>query len=90
MNGCIYKTEDGLCEKYSGDGVVSWCVEGPCTDYRPSKADNIRAMTDEELVVWLAHITECPRCPARREHCGLDCHSAWLDWLKQEVEVTKV
>ena len=51
-----------------------------------TNADKIREMTDAELAAWAAHITECPRCPAERTHCGMDCHKAWLDWLKREVQ----
>ena len=51
-----------------------------------TNADRIRKKTDAELAAWAAHITECPRCPAHREHCGMDCHKAWREWLKEEVQ----
>ena len=47
--------------------------------------DRLKKMPLEVYAYELAHITECPRCPARREHCGADCHQAWLDWLNGEV-----
>ena len=45
--------------------------------YKPKRtnADRIRAMTDEELAVWLAK--NDPEC---------DPPEWWLDWLKQKVE----
>lgn len=46
---CVYCTEDGYCMKYSDEEVTSWCVQSPCKDEKPSNADRIRAMTDEEL-----------------------------------------
>ena len=46
---CVYCTEDGYCKKYSDEEVTSWCVQSPCKDEKPSNADRIRAMTDEEL-----------------------------------------
>ena len=51
-----------------------------------TNGDKFRSMADEELAIELAHITECPRCPAKREHCGMDCHKAWREWLKEEVQ----
>ena len=46
---CVYCTEDGYCKKYSDDEVTSWCVQSPCKDEKPSNADRIRSMNDEEL-----------------------------------------
>lgn len=46
---CVYCTEDGYCKKCSDEEVTSWCVQSPCKDEKPSNADRIRAMTDEEL-----------------------------------------
>ena len=75
---CIYCTEDLRCEKYNGDGVISYCVLGPCTDETPSNADRIRAMTDEELAEFLSSIIY---------DYGGDQFNAehYLDWLKQEA-----
>jgi hypothetical protein len=53
MDGCVYKTADGKCEKFSDDEVISYCVEAPCHYERPSNADRIRAMSDEELAEWM-------------------------------------
>ena len=67
---------------------------------RQSNADLIRAMTDAELSVWLSKISACcefDECPAKdagdepsgfvKCTVGEDaCITAWLDWLKQEVD----
>ena len=85
---CVYCTEDGYCKKYSDERVISWCVQGPCKDEKPSNADRIRAMTDEELAEYMSiyccsHKTHDPRCQQFKD-CGL----CWLDWLKQEAQCT--
>lgn len=56
-----------------------------------SRADNIRAMSDEELAVWLENLGICPQfdselcsnlngCPKAEED------SCWLKWLKKEAD----
>lgn len=55
-----------------------------------TNADRIRAMTDEELAKLIAY-EGCPEgCPLDGKSCWYtqnydNCHSCWLDWLKQEV-----
>lgn len=71
---CMYCTEDGYCKKYSDEEVVSWCIQGPCKDEKPSNADRIRAMTDEELAELL-----------EGEYGNMLPNTA-LNWLKQEVD----
>lgn len=79
---CVYCTEDGYCKKYSDEEVTSWCVQSPCKDEKPSNADRIRAMTDEELAEWFIKIQNdhvfAPDFPTMK--------NSWLDWLKREVE----
>lgn len=85
---CVYCTEDGYCKKYSDEEVTSWCVQGPCKDERPSNADRIRAMSDEELAVWMVQWTDCYDCVARTRGCcqsDESCASSICNWLKQEV-----
>ena len=48
--------------------------------------DSFKTMTIEEMARAIAHVTNCPRCPARRDNCGMDCIKAWVDWLKQEAD----
>ena len=59
-----------------------------------TNADRIRTMTDEKLAKWLDNmVLNCGGndvpcrafCPAN-ENGSADCNTAWLDWLKQEVE----
>lgn len=50
---CVYYKPGGLCEKYSTDGITSYCVQGPCPDQSLSNSDRIRAMDDEELAKLL-------------------------------------
>lgn len=71
---CVYCTEDGYCKKFSDKEVTSWCVQSPCKYEKPSNADRIRSMTDEELAYWLE---------ARTYRYG------WLDWLKKGAEIVK-
>lgn len=49
---------------------------------RPTNADRIRAMTDEELARWIADDIIEPGY-----FNGDDCYNIWLDWLKQEVNI---
>ena len=78
---CVYCTEDGYCEKYSDEEVTSWCVQSPCKDEKPSNADRIRAMTDEELAEFLSCIdTSWKPAYSRKDR------DEWLDWLQQEVD----
>jgi len=65
-----------------------------------TNADLIRAMTDAELSVWLSKISVCcefDECPAKDvgdEPSGFvkctvgegACITAWLNWLRQEVD----
>ena len=76
---CVYCTEDGYCKKYSDEEVTSWCVQSPCKDEKPSNADRIRAMTDEELadeiLRWFNWLNAVEWDDKRI-----------IGWLKQEVE----
>ena len=44
-----------------------------------TKADSIRAMTDEELADWVWSVETAGRA------YGPQGKNAWLDWMKQEV-----
>ena len=77
---CVYYTEDGHCKKFSDEEVVSWCVQGPCQYEKPSNADRIRAMTDEELAEWINQ-HDC-----HTNLYGYDPKDAILNWLKQGVD----
>lgn len=87
---CVYCTEDGYCNKYSDDEVTSWCVQSPCKDEKPSNADRIRAMSDEELAKLLVRVAGC-RDGMTRENaiklCNkiIHCDTCWLNWLREEA-----
>lgn len=72
---CVYYKPGGLCEKYSTDGITSYCVQGPCPDQSLSNSDRIRAMNDEELAHLLCfegwQMSEVQEC---------------LEWLQQPAE----
>ena len=72
---CVYYKPGGLCEKYSTDGITSYCVQGPCPDQSLSNSDRIRAMSDEELAHLLCfegwQMIEVQEC---------------LEWLQQPAE----
>ena len=56
-----------------------------------TKADKIRAMTDEELAECLKNIRYSCTCFPRGNgnRCADfkdDCNACWLDWLKQEAK----
>ncbi len=70
----------------------------PYLDYpkerkKPSNADNIRKMSDNELAEYLSERSTAPSCTGR---CHKDyevygelrtfCYDCWLNWLKQEAE----
>ena len=88
---CVYCTDDLKCTKYTDDKVTSFCVLGPCHDEKPSNADRIRAMSDEELAKVFDRACACPPgavdglegdCQRPRYECR-DC---WLEWLKKEAD----
>ena len=93
MDGCIYRTANDKCEYWSdhGKGIVSCCDFDDCEEKKPSNADHIRAMSDEELAEWLKNIWYSCTCGPRDNgnRCADfkdDCNACWLDWLKQEAE----
>jgi hypothetical protein len=88
MNGCIYQTKDGECELYAEGGkYTAFCDIDNCESKRPSNADLVRAMSDEELAeLWWERV-DCGECPVHRDckMTGQDCKRLALDWLRQEA-----
>lgn len=74
---CVYRTDEGVCKKFSVDGVTSYCVDGPCAEEVLTNSDRIRAMSDEELADMFAQFAE--------ENPSDDA-GAWLDWLIKPTE----
>lgn len=86
---CIHYKPDGICAKYSVNGDLSYCVQGPCPDETPSNADRIRAMSDKEL----AHLIigngtfECRVCEIGDQRvCDIECEKHCIVWLQQPAE----
>ena len=70
---------------------MAWITPYTDESWRRTNADRIRAMSDEELAIWMSHISVCTWCPAKNiktaNPCkGLysGCKGNWLDWLRQE------
>ena len=60
--------------------------------WKKTNADKIRAMSDDELAIWMAHIAMCTWCPAKNINTASpckefysECKANWIAWLKQEV-----
>lgn len=58
---------------------------------KPTNADRIRSMTDEELATWISEEYYVPHCPTGDgcpddlgDHDG--CDVCWMKWLKQEAK----
>lgn len=82
MNGCIYRTKDNECDLYSEGGKYSaFCDLENCNERKPSNADRIRSMTDEELAKELEWIDDTA-CAFNRPRT----YEGWLEWLKKEAE----
>ena len=57
-----------------------------------TNADQLRAMTDEELAGQIERIVYCRSCPFHGKQCKGEafvsraaCRLHWLDWLRQEA-----
>ena len=83
---CVY-FDNQKCKKFEEPGYTSWCVLGPCSHETPSNADRIRAMSDEELAVFLCGIaaTNCCGGCMVQEFCYAE-HNGFADWVKQPVK----
>lgn len=66
-----------------------------CEDWKPrhfTKADRIRAMTDEKLAMLLSSLAGCPlnvmeTCPGKHKPTPkCSPRPCWLDWLQQEAK----
>lgn len=88
---CIHYKPDGICAKYSVNGDLSYCVQGPCPNETPSNADRIRSMSDEELAEFLSHVHDdpCESCCGNLYWCRRNnapepiCQKHFLEWLQQ-------
>ncbi len=82
MDGCIYRTKDGECDLYAEGGKYqAFCDMENCKDRKPSNADRIRAMSDEELAKLISGIEQFALAVD-----GAWSPEQWLNWLKEEAE----
>ena len=91
MNGCVYRTAENKCTFFSDNekGIVSYCDFDSCEEKKPSNADRIRSMSDEEMAEFLWSIGQNPATGNTYLNgefiffCGDG--NGWLDWLRQEA-----
>ena len=95
---CVYFEKDGVCQKFSDDTILSYCVMGPCSEQTLSNADRIRAMSDEELADIFLRADFCKCCEHEKDGvcnyvCAYPniplyegCKQAALKWMKQSTE----
>ena len=77
---CVYYDNE-KCKKFSGDGVTSWCVLGPCGEQVLSNADYMVYMIHEGDVGGLVAMWE------EIFEDGVPCDDYMRWWLKLPVEV---
>ena len=83
MHGKKYRADCEWEYMYDGTDYANDC----CDWWRPTNADRIRAMTDEELAKYMGDVQTWGGCPNHgARNCTENCADCWLDWLKQEVE----
>lgn len=58
----------------------------PQEPVKPTNADRMRSMTDEELAKFITSGYYQPHCPVGSCPVVEDCEDCWLRWLKKEVE----
>lgn len=81
------------CKNFGCNAAGTERTTTGCEDYMshlPTNADRIRSMTDEELAIWLASITDCGECEiySYKDGCMASdeaCACQWLYWLRQEA-----
>lgn len=99
---CVYKTQEGVCKKYSTENEFQYCVEGPCENEVITNADKIRAMSDDELAILLLKYEGTEKIPTpygghehrfhgpKGEACGTKSYALmlWKDWLQEPADET--
>ena len=99
MNGCIHRTEDNHCLKYTTDKVESFCDFYPCQEKCPSNGDVIKGMSIYNLAIFLE--TQAPAMPWCNEDETFDietgkcendfntCVECCEKWLNEEAHFSK-
>lgn len=73
---------------FKGRTLREW---GDALTQPKTRADRIRAMSDEELAEWYSHLAPCCHCEAVPEERNQvihphNCYEKWLDWLRSEAK----
>lgn len=77
------------CLSFKGECDGS-CGKTAKRAFSQTNADRIRQMTDEELAQYMGDVQTWGGCPNHgARNCMENCADCWLDWLKQEEEVTE-
>ena len=66
--------------------VIRGMMVNPQIEKPQTNADRIRAMTDEELAVFLCDNVDCAFCEEIKGNCTVGCKDRMLLWLKDQVE----
>lgn len=53
---------------------------------KPTNAEVIRAMSDEELATFLFNNVSCSDCTMHGGGCSIDCEKWMLSWLKSPAK----
>lgn len=77
MTGCIYKCDDGRCDKPGK--YMAFCIGEACTSQTPSNYDRIVSMTTEELAEWVTTV-------GRTFGEEYDGYMSAIDWLKAPAD----
>lgn len=90
---CVYyppSSCDGKpCTQCDPESPFQNCYVKKEVDSKPTNADRIRSMTDEELANWLGVYCNGQTAQEVGKPCVSDigsCEECWLDWLKRESE----
>lgn len=85
MCGCYHDL--ARCKNYVKCRVcwMAWLAEDADGADKKTRAERIRAMSDEELMEWLCDVGAC-----RVDHCVDNrCRECWKDWLAEDADEIK-
>ena len=85
---CVYADVCTMFKFAWAESPIATCYK--FKEKQQTNGDRLRAKTDEELAEFIANSTSCETCVVRKggsDECqNTNCSTAWLEWLKQEVE----
>lgn len=63
------------------------CCGAYVSEKKPTNADRIRSMSDEELADFVGTYFSCEyNCAAMTDNCDQNCGKVILEWLQSEAE----